>query len=182
MLDFGFTELLLIIAIAVLVIGPDEIPALMTSLGRMVRRLQYMRYALTEQFDDFLHQTDLAELQKEAMARHTGSIEAEEHMDTAPEELPDYMKEGDTAKQETVPKTTTPQKNGTKKKNATKASTTKKSSAAKKAPAKNTTTKNTTTKNTAVKKTTAPSKTKAATKKTTAKTTTTKSTAKKAGK
>ncbi len=177
MLDFGFTELLLIIAIAVLVIGPDEIPALMTSLGRMVRRLQYMRYALTEQFDDFLHQTDLAELQKEAMARHSGSIEAEEHMDTDPEEMPNYTKEGDTAEQETALKTTTPKKTGTKK-----AGTTKKMTATKKATAKKAPTKNTAAKNTAAKKPTAPSKTKAATKKTTAKTTTTKSTAKKAGK
>ena len=55
MLDFGFPELILIIAVAVLVVGPDEIPALMRGLGRVMRRLQYMRYAMTQQFEDFMN-------------------------------------------------------------------------------------------------------------------------------
>lgn len=59
MLDFGFAELLVIIALAVLVIGPKEIPALMVGLGRIVRRLQYIRYAITSQFDDFMDDAEL---------------------------------------------------------------------------------------------------------------------------
>ena len=54
MLDFGFAELLVIIALAVLVIGPNEIPTLMVTLGRLVRRLQYIRFAVSRQFDDFM--------------------------------------------------------------------------------------------------------------------------------
>lgn len=62
MLDFGFPELLVIMALAVLVIGPKEIPGLMLGLGRIVRRLQYVRYALSQQFENFMEQSDLADI------------------------------------------------------------------------------------------------------------------------
>ena len=65
MLDFGFVELLMIIAIAVFVIGPQDIPKLMLGLGRLVRRLQYVRYAFSQQFDEFLKQSDLADIRQQ---------------------------------------------------------------------------------------------------------------------
>ena len=77
MFDFGFAELIIIIAIAVLVIGPDEIPVMMRSLGRIIRRLQYMRYALTQQFDDFMQHTELQDMQAEAAKRQSGDIDSE---------------------------------------------------------------------------------------------------------
>lgn len=69
MLDFGWPELIVIIAVAVLVIGPKDIPQLMYGMGRMVRRLQYMRYALTSQFDDFMREDDLEEMRNAASHR-----------------------------------------------------------------------------------------------------------------
>lgn len=62
MLDFGWTELFLIMAVAVMVIGPKELPALMHGLGRIVRRLQYMKFALSQQFDDFMNEADMKDL------------------------------------------------------------------------------------------------------------------------
>ena len=38
MLDFGWLELCVVIVVAVIVIGPNEIPVLMVALGRLVRR------------------------------------------------------------------------------------------------------------------------------------------------
>ena len=69
MLDFGWPELFLIMAVAVLVIGPDEIPAIMRGLGRIVRRLQYIKFALSQQFDDFMKDHDLEEMRGEALKR-----------------------------------------------------------------------------------------------------------------
>ncbi len=66
MLDFGWAELILIMAVAVLVIGPKEIPAIMRALGRIVRRLQYVKFALSQQFDDFMKEHDLEELRSGA--------------------------------------------------------------------------------------------------------------------
>lgn len=62
MLDFGFAELLIIIAVAVLVVGPNEIPVLMRALGRIFRRLQYVRYAFTQQFEEFMRDQDMDDL------------------------------------------------------------------------------------------------------------------------
>jgi sec-independent protein translocase protein TatB len=64
MLDFSWSELLLIMAIAVLVIGPKDLPVMMRALGRIMRRLQYVRYAFSQQFEDFLQEQDLDELRK----------------------------------------------------------------------------------------------------------------------
>ena len=51
MLDFGWPELFLIIALAVIVIGPQEIPALMVALGRIARRLHYIKFSMSQQFE-----------------------------------------------------------------------------------------------------------------------------------
>lgn len=54
MFDFGWAELLLIAAIALFVIGPKDIPAIAYQAGKLFRRLKYMQYALTGQFEDFM--------------------------------------------------------------------------------------------------------------------------------
>lgn len=64
MLEIGWAELLVIVGVAVLVIGPRDIPKLMTALGRVVRRLQYVRFAFTQQFEDIMRAHDIDELRK----------------------------------------------------------------------------------------------------------------------
>lgn len=63
---FGFSglELLLVLAVAALVIGPRDVPKVMYMFGRLVRRLQYVRYAFSQQFEDFLKEHDLEELRR----------------------------------------------------------------------------------------------------------------------
>lgn len=65
MLDFGFSELLLIMAIAIFVIGPQEIPKIMVTLGRVTRRLTYIKYAFSRQFEEFLREADLEDIRKQ---------------------------------------------------------------------------------------------------------------------
>lgn len=62
MLDFGWTELLVIMGLGVLVIGPNEIPAMMRGLGNIMRRISYVKYAFTQQFDDFMRESDLDDI------------------------------------------------------------------------------------------------------------------------
>ena len=64
MLDFGWLELFLIIAIAVIFIGPKEIPVLMVALGRAVRRLQYIKFVISKQFEDVMRDADLDDIRK----------------------------------------------------------------------------------------------------------------------
>lgn len=54
MLDFGWAELFLIMVVAVFFIGPEEIPNVMRTIGRLLRRVQYMKFAVSRQFDEMI--------------------------------------------------------------------------------------------------------------------------------
>ena len=58
MLDVSWVEILFIVIIGILVIGPKELPTILYNLGRLLRRFQYMRYAILNQFDDFMQKED----------------------------------------------------------------------------------------------------------------------------
>jgi len=64
MFDIGWSEILVIVVVAVLVIGPKDIPKILYQVGRFSRRLQYMRFAMTQQFDELLKAGDIEELRK----------------------------------------------------------------------------------------------------------------------
>ncbi len=64
MFDFGWAELLVVIAVAVLVIGPQDIPKIMYTIGRVARRIQYVRFAVSKQFEDILQAGDIEELRR----------------------------------------------------------------------------------------------------------------------
>lgn len=87
MLDFAWSELLVVIAVAVLVVGPQDLPKIMYNLGRMVRRVQYIKYAFSQQFDDFLRQSDLEEL------RRGVNFEAPDYDEAAADEDSDILVE-----------------------------------------------------------------------------------------
>ncbi len=64
MFGIGWSELLVIVLIAVMVIGPKDIPKVMYQIGRFARRLQYVKFAMSQQFDDILRAGDIEELRK----------------------------------------------------------------------------------------------------------------------
>lgn len=64
MFGIGWSELMVIMVIAVLVIGPKDIPKAMYQIGRFARRLQYMKFAMSQQFDDILRAGDIEELRR----------------------------------------------------------------------------------------------------------------------
>ena len=94
MLDFGWAELLVLVAVAVFVIGPKDIPNVMYGLGRIVRRIQYIRYAVSQQFDDIMNVGDIEELRKGVNfeARDNADIAHEAEED---EDLTENIAEGD---------------------------------------------------------------------------------------
>ena len=77
MLNFGWAELFVIVVVAIFVMGPKEIPQIMYGFGRFVRRLQYLRFALSQQFDDFMEEHDLNELRDGADLRVIGDTQSE---------------------------------------------------------------------------------------------------------
>lgn len=66
MMDFGWSELLLVIIVAIFAIGPKQLPDMMFRIGRLVRRMQYMRYNMTRQMEDYLQMGDIRDLQNSA--------------------------------------------------------------------------------------------------------------------
>lgn len=86
MFDVGWSELLVIAAIGVMVIGPKELPVVMRTLGRLTRRLQYVRYAFSQQFEDFMQQQDIHDIRNsvnfEAKRQPRDFNEAEADEDT----------------------------------------------------------------------------------------------------
>ncbi len=64
MLDFGWTELVLILAIAVFVIGPEEIPSVLKNIGRLFRKLQSLKSEFSHQIDELMIEDDIEEFRK----------------------------------------------------------------------------------------------------------------------
>lgn len=61
MFDLSWAELLVIFAVALIFIGPKDIPNIAYQIGKFFRRLKYMQFALTNQFEDFMKQTEVRE-------------------------------------------------------------------------------------------------------------------------
>ena len=77
MLDFSWPELLVIIAIAVLVVGPKELPQIMRVIGRFVRKVQYMRFSISRHFDEIMNEADLDRMRRDAEKAVMGDIQSE---------------------------------------------------------------------------------------------------------
>lgn len=88
MLDFGWSEFFLIIILAIVLMGPKDIPDVIHGFGRLVRRVQYMKFALTKQFDDFMEKADLHDLRRGAL----GDIDPKKIMTPLPPESADLKR------------------------------------------------------------------------------------------
>jgi sec-independent protein translocase protein TatB len=65
MLDIGWSELLLIAVVAIVVIGPKELPDALRSLGRMMTKLRRMAGEFQGQFNAALREANLEEVKRE---------------------------------------------------------------------------------------------------------------------
>lgn len=84
MFDIGWSEMLLVAVVAILVIGPDELPGIMRTLGRIARRLHYIKYAFSQQFDDFMKENDLADIRKQVNFEAKEADESDDEQEALP--------------------------------------------------------------------------------------------------
>ncbi len=68
MFDIGWTEMALIAVVAVIVIGPKELPKVMRELGTWVARARGMSRVFMDQLEEMSRQSGLDEVRKEAEA------------------------------------------------------------------------------------------------------------------
>jgi sec-independent protein translocase protein TatB len=64
----GFQEILLLGVIALLVVGPKDLPVMLRELGKFTRKLQGMAAEFRQGFDELARQAELDELRKEVDA------------------------------------------------------------------------------------------------------------------
>ena len=74
MLDIGWWELLLLAVLAVIVVGPKDLPRMMVTVGRYVARLRAMAAEFQRGFEDIARQTELEDLKKEIDRAGQGDI------------------------------------------------------------------------------------------------------------
>jgi sec-independent protein translocase protein TatB len=76
MFEIGGTELLLIAVVALIVIGPKELPNALRTVGRYTGKARAMTRHLRSGFDEMMRQAELEEMEKQ-WAEHNRKIMAE---------------------------------------------------------------------------------------------------------
>lgn len=74
--DIGGTELLVIAAVALIVVGPKDLPVLLRKLGQFVARIRGMANEFRASFDEMARQSELDELRREVQAMRDGQYTA----------------------------------------------------------------------------------------------------------
>jgi len=70
--EVGATELLVIAAIALIVVGPKDLPVMLRKLGQFIARMRGMANEFRASFDEMARQSELDELRKEVQAMRSG--------------------------------------------------------------------------------------------------------------
>ncbi len=66
MFDIGWSELLLIGIVALIVIGPKDLPKVLRALGTMMSKVRSMASEFQGQFNEAMREAELADLKKQA--------------------------------------------------------------------------------------------------------------------
>ncbi|HEX2216218.1 MAG TPA: Sec-independent protein translocase protein TatB [Xanthobacteraceae bacterium] len=64
MLDIGWSELLVIAIVAIVVVGPKDLPKLMRSVGHYAGKLRRAAADFQRQFEDAMRESELEEMRK----------------------------------------------------------------------------------------------------------------------
>lgn len=64
MLDIGWTELLVIAIVLIVVVGPKDLPPMLRAFGKMTKRLRVMAGEFRQQFDEALREAELDDVRQ----------------------------------------------------------------------------------------------------------------------
>jgi len=95
--QIGFAEMMVLALLAIIVVGPKDLPVLMRKLGGMMAKIRAMGQEFKDAFADMEAETEMAELRKEIqalkdMGKFTDTDLSNEmrEIDTAVREATDY--------------------------------------------------------------------------------------------
>ncbi len=107
MLDLGASELLLILIVAVVVIGPKDLPLAMRTAGRWVGKIRRVSSHFRSGIDAMIREAELEEMEKKwkaqneaIMAEHPPSEEIQAPTSSAAESAMEPLKKADAAPSE----------------------------------------------------------------------------------
>jgi sec-independent protein translocase protein TatB len=72
--DIGAAELMVIAVVALIVVGPKDLPVLLRRLGQFMAKLRGMASEFRASFDEMARQSELDELRKEVAAMRRGEF------------------------------------------------------------------------------------------------------------
>src|SRR3954469_648724 len=72
--DIGASELLVIAIVALVVVGPKDLPTLLRKLGQFMAKLRGMASEFRASFDEMARQSELDDLRKEVEAMRRGQF------------------------------------------------------------------------------------------------------------
>ena len=89
--DIGVSEMMIVAAVALIVVGPKDLPMLMRRVGQFIARLRGMASEFRASFEDMARQSELEDLRKEveAIGIHTSHAWAP----SGPNDLVDHAHE-----------------------------------------------------------------------------------------
>ena len=83
MFDIAWSELLIIIVVALVVVGPKDLPRLMRTAGQWAGRARAMADQFRRSFDDIARQSELDELRQEVNRLQQSPISAQAEIESA---------------------------------------------------------------------------------------------------
>ena len=92
MLDFSWSHILLFLIVALVVVGPKDLPRLMRMIGQWMGKARAMADQFKSAFDDMARQTELDELRKEIANLRTNNPISNLERDIHQSIIPDDMK------------------------------------------------------------------------------------------
>ena len=91
MLDFSWSHILLLLFVALVVVGPKDLPRLVRILGQWMAKARRMADEFRKSFDDMARQSELDELRKEIenlrSERPLAGIENDLHQSILPDDM-----------------------------------------------------------------------------------------------
>lgn len=66
MFDIGWSEMLLVLAVAIVVIGPKDMPRALHSAGKFIRKIRIFTGDIQRSLDRIVHEEELNEITREA--------------------------------------------------------------------------------------------------------------------
>jgi sec-independent protein translocase protein TatB len=78
---FAWQHILILLAVALVVVGPKDLPKLMHMAGKWAGKARNLASEFKKSFDEMARQSELDELRKEIEALRTSQVATESHID-----------------------------------------------------------------------------------------------------